>query len=124
VLHAKKELKRLQTELVTAQDEIRVLKSTVASLKRGDSEQVRLPATLTGKVLVSDPKWQFVVLDVGATSGMLERGELLVSRAGKFVGKIKVNRVEHDRAIGNILPGSGPGEVLEGDQVIPAYPES
>jgi len=124
VLQASKELKRLQEELTMAQAENRLLQVTVNNLRARESDPVRLPASLTGKVLITDPKWQFVVLNVGAASGLLERGELLVSRAGKFVGKIKITRVERDRAIGNILPGSGLGEVIEGDQVIPAYPES
>ena len=124
VLRASKEIKRLQTELAAAADEIRTLKTTIASIEHRNDDHVPLPANLTGKVLVTDPKWQFVVLNVGRTDGLIERGELLVSRAGKLVGKVKVSRVERDRAIGNILPGSGPGDVLEGDQVIPAYPES
>ena len=85
---------------------------------------VPLPPGLLGKVLVSDPKWNFVVLNVGEDQGVLQYGELLVNRNGKLVAKIRVSTVEKDRSVANILPGWQLGEVMEGDQVIPAYPAS
>jgi hypothetical protein len=122
VIDAKKEFKRLNEALSAIQEENHLL---AVRLKQTGPQTapVRLPAGLTGKVLVYDPKWQFVVLDVGAEAGMLERGELLVSRDGKLVGKVRVSRVEKDRAIGNVVAGWG-AEVTEGDVVIAAYPES
>jgi len=83
---------------------------------------VELPATLVGKVLSVDPKWDFVVLNVGEDQGAQEHGELLVNRAGRLVAKIKISSVQKDGCIANVLPGWKLGEVLEGDQVIPAHP--
>jgi Skp family chaperone for outer membrane proteins len=85
---------------------------------------VPLPANLKGKVLVADPKWNFVVLNVGEDQGVLERGELLVNRNGKLVAKVVVRSVQKDRSIANVMPGWELGEVMEGDQVIPAHPAS
>ena len=85
---------------------------------------VPLPASLKGKVLVADPKWNFVVLNVGEDQGVLERGELLVNRNGRLVAKIVVRSVQKDRSIANVLPGWELGAVMEGDQVIPAHPAS
>ena len=85
---------------------------------------VTLPASLKGKVLVADPKWNFVVLNVGEDQGVLERGELLVNRDGKLVAKVVVRSVQKDRSIANVMPGWELGEVMEGDQVIPAHPAS
>ncbi len=81
-----------------------------------------LPPALVGKVLVTDPKWNFGVLNVGQDQGVLEYGELLVNRAGRLVGKVQVRSVQKDRCIANVMPGWQLGEVMEGDQVIPAYP--
>jgi len=81
-----------------------------------------LPATLKGKILVCDPKWNFVILNVGGDQGVLEYGELLVNRNGKLVAKIKVSSVQKDRCVANIVPGWQIGELIEGDQVIPAHP--
>ena len=83
---------------------------------------VTLPANLKGKVLVTDPKWNFVVLNIGEDQGVLDRGELLVNRDGKLVAKVIVRSVQKDRSIANVMPGWELGEVMEGDQVIPAHP--
>jgi hypothetical protein len=84
---------------------------------------VPLPAGLKGKVLVTDPKWNFVVLDIGQDQRVLENGELLVSRNGRLVGKVKVRSVQKDRSVANVMPGWQLGDILEGDLVIPAHPE-
>jgi cell shape-determining protein MreC len=75
-------------------------------------------------VLVTDPKYNFVILDVGENQGVLEYGEFLVNRNGKLVAKVVVRTVQKDRSIANVLPGWALGEILEGDQIIPAHPAS
>ncbi len=85
---------------------------------------VRMKADMRGKVLVADPKWEFVVLDVGEAEGAKLDGELLVSRGGRLVAKVIIREVQKDRAIANLLPGWKLADVAEGDQVIPANPES
>ncbi len=85
---------------------------------------VPLPSDLKGKVLVADPKWNFVVVNVGEDQGVLEHGELLINRNGKLVAKVRVRTVHKGQSIANVLPGWQLGEVLEGDQVIPANPAS
>jgi len=121
VMNARNEFKRLNEALTAIQEENQLLALRLKQVGP-PPEQVRLPAGLMGKVVVYDPKWQFVVLDLGAKAGMLERGELLVSRNGKLVGKVRVSRVEKDRAIGNVVDGWA-SALTEGDVVIPACPE-
>jgi hypothetical protein len=75
---------------------------------------------LKGKVVVVDPKFDFIVLDVGESQGVLERGEMLVSREGKLVAKVRVWTVERQRCVANVLPGWKLADVMEGDQVVPA----
>jgi hypothetical protein len=85
---------------------------------RGQEIEPQLPAGLRGKVVVVDPKWNFVVLDIGEKQGVKEKGELLVSRESKLLGKVRVMSVMPDRSVANILPGWRMGEVMEGDQVM------
>jgi len=85
---------------------------------------VKLRADLRGKILVVDPKWDFVVLNIGESQGVIEDGELLVSRDGKLVAKVVVRSVEKNRCIANVIPGWKLGEVIEGDEVTPAHPAS
>jgi hypothetical protein len=84
---------------------------------------VELDPNARGKVLVTDPKWNFVVVDVGNDKGALADGELLVSRDGRLVAKVRISSIEKDRSVANIVPG-WEGQVMEGDLVIPAHPKS
>jgi hypothetical protein len=84
----------------------------------GDNEPVPLPPGLKGNIVAVDPKYDFVVLDIGGNQGVLERGEMLVNRSGKLVAKVRIVSVNPERSIANILPGWTQGEVLEGDQVL------
>ena len=85
---------------------------------------VSAPANLKGKILVMDPKWDFVVLDIGEEQGVPENCEFLVSRNGQLVAKVVVRTVQKGSSIANLVPGWKLGEVVEGDQVIPAHPAS
>jgi hypothetical protein len=85
---------------------------------------VYLDPSIRGKVTASDPKWNFVVLDVGSDQHALELGELLVNRNSKLVAKVVITSVQKDRCVANIVPGWELGEVMEGDVVIPAHPKS
>lgn len=88
----------------------------------GTNTIIALRADLKGKILVVDPKWDFVVLNIGDDQGVKTNGELLVSRDGKLVAKVIVRTLEKDRCIANIVPGWKLGEVIEGDEVSPAHP--
>jgi multidrug efflux pump subunit AcrA (membrane-fusion protein) len=130
VLTLGRTLKQTQDALTAMQDENKVLNRTILSLNtklrvyEDPQFHVPLPPDLKGKILVTDPKWEFVVLNVGADQGVLAHGELLVSRDGRLVAKVQVTSVQKDRCIANVMPGWKLGDVMEGDQVIPAYPKS
>jgi hypothetical protein len=125
-----KQVTKLQDSLTGSQEENKLLGRKISKLandlaKYEDPDKpVPLPPGLLGKVLVSDPKWQFVVLNVGEDQKVLERAELLINRNGKLVAKVKVSSVQKDRCVANIVPGWQIGEVVEGDIVIPAHPSS
>ena len=95
---------------------------TRLQLYEGTNTVVYLPPALKGKIMVVDPKWDFVVLNIGDDQGVKQNGELLVSRDGKLVAKVIVRTLEKDRAIANIVPGWKLGDVIEGDEVSPAHP--
>ena len=84
----------------------------------GPEDEVPLPAGTRGMVLVVDPKWRFVVLDLGEAKGVSKNGVLMVSRDGKLVAKVKIMTVYSDRCIANVMPGWDLGEIMEGDLVI------
>jgi cell shape-determining protein MreC len=85
---------------------------------KGDIKKVELPAGLKGRVVAVDPKYEFVVLDIGQEQGVLERGEMLVNRSGRLVAKVRILSVHQTRSVANVLPDWKQGEILEGDFVI------
>ena len=119
-------IKNLQDSVVALQEENTLLGRRIKRERDASGEicRFRLPPDLSTKVLVVDPKWHFVVLDAGEDQGVLERGELLVSRGGKLVAKVRVSRVERNRCVANVMDGWNLAELMEGDQAIPADPQS
>jgi myosin heavy subunit len=85
---------------------------------QGTKDKVELPASLKGKVIAVDPKYEFVVLDIGADDGVLARGEMLVNRSGKLVAKVRILTAEPHRSVANVLGDWKQGEIMEGDIVL------
>lgn len=115
--------KKLQGDKAALIDENAVLAKTVAQKQaeldtfRGKSDDPFVPREVRGKVTVVDPKWDFVVLDVGSGKGIPEKGVLLVSRNGELVAKVRVMSVEDQRSIANVMPGWKLKDIMEGDAV-------
>jgi hypothetical protein len=130
VLNLNKNLKNALAEVEVVNEEKVVMLHTISRLTNalnklvGPDNVVRLPADLHGKILVVDPKWDFVVLNIGEDQGVISDGELLVSRQGRLVAKVIVRSVQKDRCIANLMPGWSLGEMFEGDTVTPAHPAS
>ena len=132
ILGFNKLIKGLQNDILALQDEktffAKQLAKTQAELDKYTKKDYHgpenLPASLSAKVLVADPKWEFVVLDLGEDRGVLKDTELLVSRGSKLVAKVRVTSVQKDRCIANVMDGWRVGDVIEGDVAIPAYPAS
>jgi hypothetical protein len=125
-----KRITDLQLAMEVSAEEKKILQRNLAKktyeLERikGIIKDVPLPLTASGKILVVDPKWEFVVLSFGEDQGAKRDGELLVSRNGRLVAKVVIRGIEKDRCVANVMPGWTLGEVAEGDLVIPAHPES
>ncbi len=130
IIRLNKQLKDANSQIVFINGEkgvlARELAKKTAELERitGPGLDIKLPADLKGKIVVVDPKWDFVVLNIGDESGVIPDGELLVSRAGKLVAKVVIRSVQKDRCIANVVPGWKLGEMIEGDVVTPAHPAS
>jgi hypothetical protein len=105
----------LKEQLKNATKEVALLNKVIED-RIGDIDPP-LPAGLKGKVLSVDPKWDFVVLDIGEKQGLKDRGVLMVSRGSKLVAKVRVKDLDADKCIADIMPGWKLSEVMEGDHV-------
>ena len=81
-------------------------------------QTVKLPEGLKGRVLAVDPKFGFVVLNIGKDKEVLQNGIMMVARDGQLIGKVQIARVDDTQSVANILPAWRHGEVMEGDGVI------
>jgi hypothetical protein len=57
-------------------------------------------------------------MDIGANKQLVEGAKMLVNRDGKLIAKVKITRVEPNRAIANVMPEWKQEDILEGDQVV------
>lgn len=118
------DLKKARETITVYEEEKQILNRQVRSLKSQlakflDPEYiVELPEGLKGKVLVVDPKWEFVVLNIGQNEGVLKDGIMMVHRDSKLVGKVRVTEVMPEKSIANIMPGWRLGDIQEGDEVL------
>ncbi len=94
------------------------LKARLAKIDPLHGEGAELPKDLKGTIKVSDPKYGFVVLNVGEDQGVFEGAQLLVHRDGRLVAKVLIKSTEPTRSIANILPGWEVAEIKEGDQIL------
>ncbi len=97
---------------------VRELKNKLSLLLGEEKYVVELPPGTKGNVLAVDPKWNFVVLDLGADKQMLEGGVLMVHRNSQLVGKVRISEVMPHRCVATVLPGWKLGDIEEGDQVL------
>jgi len=113
------ESKQVQESLKKKADEAEAQFATkdrqIAEYKQGYVQK-----GLTGKVLAYNPGWNFVVLSLGDRNGLKSGVQLVVTRAGAMVGKVKVTTVEPTSSIADVIPGTvARGESVQpGDSVI------
>lgn len=120
------DLKKAYDSIGVIEEEKKILARKVKALDAqiafliGTNEdyEVILPIGLKGVVKVVDPKWNFVVLDIGEKQGVLQHGKMMVHRDSKLVGKVKILNVMPDRCIANVMPGWKLSDIQEGDQVL------
>ena len=113
----------LNNQLVKAEEEMRDLQDQVATLDKIVKESTPtgnrpLPLGLTGKISVVNADWNFVVLDIGSDSGLVRDAQMLVHRADKLIGKVKITNVQKNMAIAEIMMDWEQSPIREGDYVL------
>lgn len=119
--------KKLKADLEVLQDEKKILvvelerRQKIIDEFRKGGDDVEFPLPKIAKVLAVDPKWNFVVLNVGSRQNVTNNCVGLVSRNGKLVAKVRVTSVEPDKSIANVKPGWELDQIQEGDLVLPPF---
>ncbi len=81
--------------------------------------QIVVSATpnLEGKVLVVNPKFRFVIVDLGSEEKMDPGTVLNIYRSGQYIGKVQVEEVRESVSACRILPEWTRQEIRENDYV-------
>ena len=126
ILAVAAQLKKLNAELtfLNAQNKAKDFKIEQLTRLVPADEEVLLPVGLRATVVASDPKWHFILLDAGQSQGVVEHGEVLISRHGQLIGRARVSQVMPDRCVADLLPGWEFCEIIEGDLALPVLPRS
>jgi uncharacterized coiled-coil protein SlyX len=119
------EVTALNDRIVLVEEEKRGLEDQITSLEQRiaalvpDTQQIATPTPegLTGEILLVNPVWNFVVLNLGADDELAPQSELLVHRDDHLVGKIRVSQVEDDLAVAEIVRDWEKLPLRKGDQV-------
>jgi uncharacterized phage infection (PIP) family protein YhgE len=109
---AQSQEKILQDQLQASQKQIADLQDAVNRKPTGD-----MPPGISGKVTFVNRAWNFVVLNIGISNGVVPNGELIVYRGRNFLGKIKVTSAEANTSVADILPDAK-ADIQIGDDVL------
>jgi FtsZ-interacting cell division protein ZipA len=108
---AQSDQKIMQDQLAASQTQIQTLQDAINRSPTG-----KMPG-ISGKVTFVDHAWNFVILDVGLSAGVVPNGELIVYRGPNFLGKVRVTKVDPNDAVAEILPDVK-GDIQIGDAVL------
>ena len=107
-----------ETEQKILADQLQATEAEVKKIKdQMNAGPSKMAPGISGKVTFVNHAWNFVVLDVGLSNGLIPKGELIVYRGNRFMGKIKVTSVEETTAVADIMPDSK-GDIQPGDSVL------
>ena len=126
VIQLRADLKKTTEAKVALEDEKTIFLKRIGRLENrlakyeAPDEKVKMPDGLKGNILAVGPLQDFVLLDIGENQGVKERGEFLVRRGTKLIGKVSVVSVDSNRSIANVIPAWRQGDVriAENDQVL------
>jgi len=109
---AQAEQKILTDQVQEAQAKVKQLMADINA-----SKVPYIPPGVSGKVTFVNHTWNFVVIDVGLSNGVVPNGQLIVYRKNNFLGKVKVTTADANSAVADILPDAK-GDIQVGDYVL------
>ena len=121
VRKAKEDLEKMVKEMMPKKDQPVELGQIVVQPAASEPKS-KVPASfgasrLAGQVLTVNPEFSFVVISVGRKDGLIPGTTFDVTRDGKSIGKLQVEKIYDRMAAANIISESKKGIIKKGDQV-------
>jgi membrane-associated HD superfamily phosphohydrolase len=113
------DLAAAQSQEKILQDQLQASQKQIADLQDAINRKVtgNMPPGISGKVTFVNRPWNFVVLNVGLSNGVVPNGELIVYRGRDFLGKVKITSAEQNTSVADILPNAK-ADIQVGDDVL------
>ena len=119
VASQKEQIAKLDEDILQKKDEIVSLQTELLRVMPADTSGAQMKPGLTGKIVVVNPEWNFVVLNIGIRDGISINGQMLVHRSDKLVGRVRIVDAGQHIAIANIQRDWTTAEpIQEGDSVL------
>ncbi len=116
------QIAQLEEEGLEKDDQIAEMEELIAryeaELFPDDDGQIGTPVGLAGSILLVNPDWNFVILNIGSEQGLSLNTEMLVHRDDDLIGRVRVINVKEAFAIADILPRWQLSPLQEGDHVV------
>jgi len=118
------QVEELNSKIVQIEDEKRDIEDRYTVLSREYEKLVLkyegpvgkpVPTGLHGRVLLVNPKWNFVILNTGADAGLRPMADMLIHRDDKLIGKVRISDVRDDMAVAEILTDWEQAPIQVGD---------
>ncbi len=113
------EMKQVNISLEASKKDTEGKLSSTQRVVQEYKQEISKPG-LTGRVLAFNAGWNFVVLSIGDRAGLKNNAQMLVTRGGQPIAKVKVTTVEPATSIADVIPGTlAKGQSVQpGDTVV------
>jgi hypothetical protein len=108
-------LKSLSIDQIALEEKVKMISGGQVSL---DKIVVNPLASNEGKVIVINKEHDFAVINMGEANGINIDQSLSVYRDKKYLGQIKIERVQNNLAVADFVPPLNKDKVREGDRVV------
>lgn len=119
----KQDYSRLEEKLNTAETKMEGLKGQLVKSKGKKGVQLKKivvkpkKESLSGRVLVVNREFQFLVIDLGSKDGLSVGDEFVIYQGSEEVGRVQVERVYDTMSTATILPGTQEYKIMEDSTV-------
>ena len=114
----KAQIAKIENEKVELNDENQRLEVELARYLNDPNIVKQMPKGLSGNIVVVNPDWNFVVLDIGTKEGLVNNAYMLVHRADQLIGRVRITNAQDHMAIADIQREWASAPLQEGDRVL------
>ncbi len=113
----KKQMAQLDTDKTKLLEEKKRLEDAIAPFIPPPIPSKDVAKGLNGHILMVDPEWNFVVLDIGKFNGLQRNQQMLVHRGEQLVGRIRISDVRDQMSVADVEQAWVTTPLQPGDRV-------